>query len=78
MRPADLAKRCSALRLPQSELAALAGLDENTIGRAFKPEANPLMSTLRAMEAAIAAEERRLRDHLLTLHPIQSEPPRAA
>lgn len=72
MRPEDLSKRCSRIRLPKSKVAERADLDENTVCRALgsKPKHSPLTSTLREIEKVVVAEELELRDHLLELHPI--------
>lgn len=55
-----LKARILRIGLRQDRLAALTGLDESTLSRAFNGHTNPLTSTLDKIEAAIAAEEARM------------------
>jgi predicted transcriptional regulator len=68
LRPSEIVDgqkaRAAALRLTNKELAALADLDETTVGRTFNGDTNPLLGTLDRIETALASEERRVRQHL--------------
>ncbi len=60
----DLIRRARQTRLYQSEIAARAGLDENTVGRLLNGKGNPLLSTIEKVERVVTDEETRLRDRL--------------
>jgi transcriptional regulator with XRE-family HTH domain len=51
----------------RERLAETSGLDESTITRALKGKTDPLNSTLDKIEAAVAAEEASMADHLADL-----------
>lgn len=59
-----LSARIARLRMPRDRLAALSGLDESTLSRAFGGKTDPLSSTLDKIEAAVSAEEAELAEHL--------------
>jgi hypothetical protein len=59
-----LQQRKQAIGLSNRGLSQLAGVDEDTVYRTFKRHTRPLNDTLDKMEAALAAEEARLADHL--------------
>jgi transcriptional regulator with XRE-family HTH domain len=68
MSPEELAERARVIRLEDKAVAAAAGIAENTVSRTFGGKTQPLLITCRAIEAAILAEELRLRDYLFALH----------
>lgn len=68
----DLEARRKWLRLPLRELAPLVPMGHNAVSDALKGRSSPHPVTRQAIEAAISAEERRLRDHLLGLHPLST------
>jgi hypothetical protein len=73
MTPDKLLARSEAIRWPVRDLAQAAGLPKDTVARALgrtKAATDPRTSTVVKIEAAIAAEELRLRDYLTLLHPI--------
>jgi hypothetical protein len=72
----ELEARATAIRLQKRELAASCGLNKNTITNVFRG-LGARTDTLKAIDAAIGAEEIRLRDHLVSLHPLP-EPAREA
>lgn len=59
-----LAERIKALGLRQNRLAKLSGLDVATVSTILSGRRTPLISTLEALEAAVASEEARLREVL--------------
>ncbi len=75
MSPEEMAVRARAVRLEDKEVAAAAGVGENTISRTFSGKTNPLLLTARAIEAAIVSEELRLRDYLIGLHGVPQAVP---
>lgn len=70
---AEIERRRDAVRFPIEELAKAAGCNPNTAGPALRGKSSPRHDTVVAMSRAIEAEELRLRDYLLTLHPIQTQ-----
>jgi hypothetical protein len=73
MTPKDMAARASAIRLSHKRLGELSGHAGNTVGRVLGQRADrnfPQYQTQNDMERALIAEELRLRDHLLALHPV--------
>lgn len=78
MAPETIRERAEAIRLGNKPLAAKTGLAEHTVGRALKRPSGGNIDTYRAIENAVVTEELRLRDYLLTLHPLQSQPGEAA
>jgi len=70
MSPDHLADRARKIRLTDKALGELAGCAENTVNRTLTGKTRPLLDTAQAIEAALTAEECRLRDYLLTLHPV--------
>ena len=72
MRPIELAKRCSDLRLPQADLARLARVNGDTVGRTFAGKHSPRLDTFNKLADAVIAEERRLLRHLIALHPAEA------
>lgn len=78
MSPETIQERARAIRLSDKALGDAAGLSENTVNRTLTGKTRPLLDTANAMAQALIAEEIRLRDHLLSLHPIKSERGEAA
>ncbi len=70
MRPEEIRDRAAAVRLSNKTLSEMTGLVENTIGRTFSRSTSPNLSTCDLLENAVVAEEIRLRDYLLGLHPL--------
>jgi predicted transcriptional regulator len=64
------ANRIKALRLPLKVLSAACGLPMNTISRVAVGVVDPRQSTVERIDRALIAEELRLRDYLLSIHPI--------
>jgi hypothetical protein len=50
--------------------ARLSGLNAHTVGRTLNGRTEPYHKTFEALKAALVAEELRLRDYLLSLHPL--------
>lgn len=57
MKPATLKQRADALRLPTSELARRAGVDEDNLHRIFKGKTDPRLSSLEKVEQALCEAE---------------------
>lgn len=72
MRPETIRDRASALRLSKKALAQATGLAEMTIGRTLRGATSPNLTTCDEIGQAIVAEELRLRDYLVGLHPLPS------
>jgi predicted transcriptional regulator len=70
MRPDDIRDRAAAIRLSNKALAVATGLVENTIGRTLCGRTSPNLTTCDLLGTAVLAEEIRLRDYLLALHPV--------
>lgn len=69
MQTETIRERAAAIRLSNKTLAELTGLVEMTIGRTLNGRTAPSAKTRDALEAAVLAEEIRLRDYLNTIHP---------
>jgi transcriptional regulator with XRE-family HTH domain len=67
--PNEMKWRCRAIRLPVNQLADLAGINKDTVHHLFNGTKSPRLDTLRAVSAALEAEERRVLAHLAALHP---------
>lgn len=67
----SLLDRARRLRLPNTEIAERAGLDQHSVRRCLNQLRDTRTSTVNRIEAAIAGEERALRDYLLGLHPVR-------
>jgi len=59
-----LKTRIRRLRLDKKSIALAARLDETTVGRALNGRTDPRNSTLSAIEAVVAIEERELLSYL--------------
>lgn len=73
MQPETIRERAARIRLKNKAIAEATGLTEMTIGRTLSEQTSPNITTFNRIEAAIAAEELRLRDYLVRLHPIKDE-----
>lgn len=62
--PKNLRERAEAIRLTSKDLAGLAGVNEDTVHNVFNGKTDPRLSTIEAIENALAAEEDRLREQL--------------
>jgi hypothetical protein len=69
--------RCAAIRLQGKELAGASRCSMTTVYSLFRGDGGRT-DTLSRLTAALEAEELRLRDHLLALHPLEREPVREA
>lgn len=76
----QLKERAENIHLRMNRLAELAGVPPSTAHarKSDGHERDVRSSTLRKLTDALIAEEIRLRDHLLSLHPIKSERGEAA
>lgn len=72
MPPEILQVRALRIRWPNRAIALATGLAEMTIGRTLTRSTSPNYATINKIEAAVVAEEIRLRDYLLALHPVVS------
>jgi transcriptional regulator with XRE-family HTH domain len=70
MSPETIAERRQAIRWSDKDLGKAAGLAENTVYRTLAGITRPMMDTADALTGALIAEELRLRDYLLALHPV--------
>lgn len=60
MNPATIKRRAERIRLPLKRLAAMAGVDEDNLHRVITGKVDPRVSTVRKIEKALSAEEKRL------------------
>lgn len=73
MQPEEIRDRCAAIRLPRQELAQRAPCSPVTVRRVFSGKTSRTDS-LDRLGATVVAEELRLRNYLLELHPVEPEP----
>lgn len=78
MLPGTIMERASAVRLDKKALATMAGLSQKSVGMTLREQSSPRFSNLQKMEAALLAEELRMRDYLLSLHPVHNNAEKAA
>lgn len=64
MTPASLKRRADALRLTNSELARLAGVDEDNLGKIFNGRVDPRLSSLAKIDAALSEAEAEMKARL--------------
>jgi predicted transcriptional regulator len=64
MTPASLKRRADALRLTNSELARLAGVDEDNLGKIFNGRVDPRLSSLAKIDAALSETEAEMKARL--------------
>lgn len=69
MDPAEIKARSAAIRLSGKDLAQAAPCSLTTVYNLFSGDAGR-SDTLKRIGAALVAEELRMRDHLLALHPV--------
>jgi hypothetical protein len=72
MLPEQIAERSEAIRLDKKALARLAKLSQKSTGMTLRGQSSPRLNNLQALERAIVAEEIRLRDYLLAIHPLST------
>jgi hypothetical protein len=70
MLPETIRDRALAVRLGKKELSELAKLSQKSTGMIMRGQSSPRLNNLQALERAVVAEEIRLRDYLLALHPV--------
>jgi hypothetical protein len=70
MLPDAIAQRSEAIRLDKKRLARLANLSQKSTGMTLRGQSSPRLSNLLQLEKALLGEELRLRDYLLSLHPL--------
>lgn len=73
MSPETISERAHAIRLGRKALAQHAQLSEKTIGMILRNASGGRHHSIVAIDNALIAEELRLRDYLLTLHPVKEE-----
>lgn len=73
MQPAEIKERVRTIGLTYPRLAILCALDEATIERTLNGRTTPLVTTLDAIMAALAGEEKRVRDALVERHGLPTE-----
>jgi|GEM_PF-3010489 transcriptional regulator with XRE-family HTH domain len=71
----QLRDRIRRIRLPEKELARLAGIHKDTLAKTLSARCDTKNSTLDKIERALVAEERRVLAHLIALHPDLSSLP---
>lgn len=69
---AEIKARCGAIRLQGKDLALRAGCSITTVYNLFRGDGSRT-DTVKLLTGALVAEELRLRDHLLALHPVARE-----
>ncbi len=79
MESSELAKRAAEIRLSHKAISEQSGIYEDTVGRTLREDTDPRGSTIRGIQDAIIAEEKKLLAYLIQLHPdaaiqILSEP----
>lgn len=70
----QLRDRIKRIRLPEKELARLAGIHKDTLAKTLSARCDTKNSTLDKIERALIAEERRVLAQLMALHPDFSLP----
>lgn len=68
----EISRRAKVIGYEVKDLAADASVHETTVYRSIGRESNNTMKTMQRLSAALFTRERRLRDHLLALHPLAS------
>lgn len=73
MLPGTILERARAIRLDKKALGAHAGISQKQTGLIMRGESSPRLDTFHKLESALIAEELRLRDYLLSIHPIETK-----
>lgn len=68
--PEEIVERRKAIRFPPKEHAIVAGLAEHIAVRTLNRRQRPTFDNVAALSKALTAEEIRLRDYLIGLHPL--------
>lgn len=71
MSPETIRERVTTIRLGHKQLADAAGLSQKSVGQILGGRSGGQYSSIVAINDALTAEEIRLRDYLLALHPVQ-------
>ncbi len=70
MHLSEIHKRAAAIRLKGNGLAIAAKLSDQTVQRTLSGKTRPYQDTVDALAAGLVAEELKLLNYLLGLHPI--------
>lgn len=73
MSPEQIRERAKAIRLGRKALAGQSNLSEKAVGQILNGVSGGQHGSVVAIENALVADELRLRDYLLGLHPVASE-----
>lgn len=73
MSPETIRERADAIRFGNKQIAGASGLSEKSVGQILSGRSGGHHTSFVAIENALEAEEQRLRDYLLTLHPVKQE-----
>jgi len=73
MSPETIRERAGAIRFGNKQIAGASGLSEKSVGQILSGRSGGHHASFVAIETALEAEECRLRDYLLTLHPVKQE-----
>jgi transcriptional regulator with XRE-family HTH domain len=73
MSPETIRERAEAIRLGQRTIASRSGKSIRFVNLTLLGKSDPRWDNLKAIEDVVTAEELRLRDYLLGLHPVKRE-----
>lgn len=73
MSPETIRERAAAIRFGNKQIAGASELSEKSVGQILSGRSGGHHASFVAIELALESEELRLRDYLLTLHPIKTE-----
>lgn len=71
--PVEIARRADAIRLKGAALASAASLPGNAVARTLNGS-RPSYDRVEALSNALIREEKRMRDYLVGLHPLDKAP----
>ena len=71
--PQELLRRASAIRLNQLDLSERSGLSQKQTGHILHGRVEPRLDSIRALQGAVVADERRLLTYLLGLHGVPAD-----
>lgn len=74
MSPETIRERAAAIRLGQKALGDLANRSQKFVNMTLTGRSSPRYDALCDIEKALTAEELRLRNYLLALHPVETKP----